>query len=211
MVEILRLTKRGFEGKWYVDLELSKGEMTALGRLTAQWAFLEYLIFKHSQMMARSLGSSVPEEAKSDSFRKRLRAWKSLATQAGSIDANYSADVLLIIERAGSIAGQRHKLTHGRIEWRGAKQNKIKVFSRANPKSSAWEIDKHGIDFITYKVAVLNYDLISIGSEPDTVHGASRRRRGTPSHSSSLPADATQNRLPSNHPKRRRQQRSSKG
>jgi hypothetical protein len=40
MIEILRLTKRGADGKRYVDLEFGKREME--GRLTAQRAFFGF-------------------------------------------------------------------------------------------------------------------------------------------------------------------------
>jgi hypothetical protein len=206
MTEVLRLTKRGADGTWYVDLELSKPQMEALGRFMAQWGFLEFLILEHSRGMARCLGSSIPEAAKSDSFRKRLQAWRALATEVTSLDAEYARKVLSIVERVGSIVGERHNLMHGRFEWRGVKRNSLLVFSRTPDR---WEIDRRRLDLAGHKVAVLNYDLMYLG-RLEIVPDALPRKQGRRGHSHPLPAGATQNRPQSNRSKRRPRRQSSR-
>jgi len=59
-------------------LELRPVELQAVGRVTTNLAFFEFLILRETRGLASFLDTEVPEDALAISFRRRRQVWETL-------------------------------------------------------------------------------------------------------------------------------------
>jgi hypothetical protein len=180
--------------------------LEAIGHVTTQWAFLEFLILRESRSLARYIGIKPPEDIEVVSFRRRRKAWELLARDALANDPDTLRQALGIIEEVANLAEERHRLTHDMIEYDLADQDRLKAFPRATPQKFGWPLTATRIEKTAHKIAVINYALLSLHREPESVPGASRRKLDRQDPHDRSPADEYQDRSKSS-PKSRKRQR----
>jgi hypothetical protein len=171
------------DGQWRVNLELRDAELIALGRVAAHWGFLENLLRELAKHMADALGEPLSADADSDSFRKRHRDLKSLVARAMANDPDRDR-LLELIERVGSIQGERHRLIHGLIEWDESNKEALNVHTHKNPSGRPWPVTVETINGVADKIAALStfiYNFPSDNPWPNIVAKfVERRDPGTP-------------------------------
>lgn len=168
------------DSSWYLELELEPEELAAIGHVTAQWAALEHLIWQHTQFLTKFIVSRLPKEANSESFRKRKRAWESLAREVFQDPSDDLSAILSIIERVGSLSNERHKLVHGLVRWSDTDKGRLNIHTNRNPAGIPWNVDVARIEETARKIAVLYYDLMAVHGPVKIEPFASRRKRDTP-------------------------------
>jgi len=171
------------DGQWRVNLELRDEEFIALGRVAAHWGFLENLLRELAKHMANALGESLSADADSDSFRKRHRDLKALVSRAMANDPDRDR-LLDLLERVGSIQGERHRLIHGLIEWDEENKDALNIHTHKNPGGRPWPVTVETINGVADKIATLSafiYNFPSDNPWPNIVSSlASLRDPGEP-------------------------------
>jgi hypothetical protein len=150
---------RGPDQEWHLSLELTDEEYAALGRVSAQWAFLEHLIHWISERMLNALGET-HRAMNSDSFRQRNRLFRELSDRLFSGDPNRDR-LMGLIDEAGSLQGERQRLIHGLLDWDHANPEALLVSTRKNANGRPWRIAVADINRVADKIAVLNAKLHS--------------------------------------------------
>jgi hypothetical protein len=172
-------TRGNAEGKPYVDLQLRPNELQAIGHVTAQWAFLEFLILRETRSLARYLQLETPADATATSFRRRRELWKSLAQRAlASFDEELHRS-LDCIERVANLANERHRITHDIIEYDRQDENRLRALPRGDFQKLGWPLNAERIEKTAMQIARLSHDVLSIHRDPEPVSDAARRWRHT--------------------------------
>jgi hypothetical protein len=98
-----------------IEFELDEAEYAAIGRVTAQWAYLEHVVYTVSSELIGLLGVPSPKELKSPSFTKRL----GVLTQLSRLIEEEAIKKRLerLVSRIANAEQDRHKLTHGLWDW----------------------------------------------------------------------------------------------
>lgn len=113
----------------YTVPELTEREMTAVGYVTSQWAFLEHALFIDTIERAAKLKTGIPKDAKNKSFSRRLRAWHSLIQEAKRIRPAAKQKLAKLHSRIANLEAQRHQVTHGLWAWNAKKPHKLISYS----------------------------------------------------------------------------------
>ena len=191
-------------GRKIIEPELGDPEYAALGKVTAQWAYLEHAMFVRTLQVADEVGQALPEEAEHLSFKRRFRAFRGLVEQ--NKETLPSADQLLkIADRIANLMDDRHRVTHGIWSFKRGQARTI-VASSFRPKVNferPFNIDR--IWELSRRIGHVNFDLTfpdgnwTIGREGDGefVGAVSRafqlskedRARIYPELSNPIPAD----------------------
>lgn len=155
--------------RFYIELELDPAELQAIGHVSAQWAFLEFHILEYTKLVCDAvLNQPLPKEAESDSLRKRKRTWETVVNEAYKNEPKLLAQITAIIDRVGSLQGERQRLIHGLIQWDDKDREKLNVYTRANPNNVPWKVDAAQIQALARKIATLNADFFNCHNEnPD--------------------------------------------
>lgn len=142
------------DDQWGVNLELRDDELRAIGHVSAQWAFLENMLRSLTQAIANALGVSLPPNVDSDSFRARNAALRDLVAK---MPADGDRDKLrALLDRAGSLQGERQRLIHGLVEWDEADRDKLNVRTHKNPHGTPWSVTAEDIEAVADKISALN-------------------------------------------------------
>ena len=102
----------------YKGVRLTLKHLQAIGRVTAEWAFLEVQIdFTLSSILEAM--KRKPDRYLAISFKKRIRLWRDIVAETVHDEA-VRAKLVSIIDRAASIYSKRNIIVHGtwRLRWR---------------------------------------------------------------------------------------------
>ncbi len=135
---LYRMTRGNTAGAPYIDLQLRPEELQAIGHVTAQWAFLEFLILRETQGLAEYVGINTPPEAEVSSFRQRRKLWEALSRRALATLAEELRRALDCIDRAGRLANERNRLTHDIIEYDRDHRDRLKAYPRTSLGNFGW-------------------------------------------------------------------------
>jgi hypothetical protein len=171
------MTRGNADGAPYIDLQLRPKELQAIGHVATQWAFLEFMILRETRGLAQYLDLPLPEHAEIVSFKRKVRAWEDLSVKALATFDEERQRTLNCIERAKSLANERHRLMHDIIEYDAEDQNRLKAFPPATLGKFGWPLDAARIERTARDIARLTHDIVSIHSDPETAPDASRRIR----------------------------------
>ena len=146
--------------RWEIDIELTPDEYAAIGRVSAQWAFLDAHIIKFCSLVADRLGEPLSKDFTSDSFRKRKRAWAALVAYAFPEGSEERSSMEKIIRSAGDLQGERQTAIHSLFEWDKSDPSKLKGYSHKNPGGRARSHSVESLTKIGDKIAELNADFM---------------------------------------------------
>jgi len=110
-----------------IEFELEADEYIAIGRVMTQWAYLEHGIFAISVELSNAAKISIPEDANSTSFRRRLNTLRSLVAEYGTEDEKNRFHKL--IGKITNAEQDRHKIAHAMWDWNPANPDKINASS----------------------------------------------------------------------------------
>ena len=111
-----------------IVFELSNLEYAAIGMVTVQWSYLEHLLFLIHQMMCECFNERIPDDAKSFSFKKRLRSWFDFLKEHEEVTKN-TEFFLCMHGRIAKLMDERHKIIHGMWDYDPANPFSLKLFS----------------------------------------------------------------------------------
>jgi hypothetical protein len=137
---VLNLTKQEPE---FTIRELSDGEIYAVGMITVHWAFLEHALFLDTaRRVNRAKLRSMPPDADSLSFDRRLAAWRTIvdATITRPKDRKRLFDLHQRIARTKTM---RHRVTHGLWKWFPSNPDRLMAHSF-----------RPGVSFVDYNVTI---------------------------------------------------------
>lgn len=175
------LTRGHATGKPYIDLQLRPVELQAIGRVTTNWAFLEFLILQETKNLAKHLKIPLPEEAKHISFEHRLDAWERLSERALAAELDEERQrALACIAGVKAVQDERHQLTHRIIEYNPTDRNKLAAYKRGDflDRKFAWRFDAARIEKTARTIARLSYDILSIHVDLAPPPDALQQKRG---------------------------------
>ena len=93
-----------------IACDLVPDELQAIGLITVQWAHLEHCLYFRSCEIAAALRLAEPNDLRSLSFTRRLRAFRSLAKQLPDAERKKWGSSS---DRIANAEGTRHNITHG--------------------------------------------------------------------------------------------------
>ena len=108
--------------------DLTDKEMFAVGYVTCQWAFLEHAIFADTVLRARRAKVAVPSDAISNSFSRRLRAWRVVALRPSTRSAEKDR-LSRLYSTIANLESKRHQVTHGLWSWDVKAPHKLTAYS----------------------------------------------------------------------------------
>lgn len=151
----------GLRNEIRINLELQPSEYDAIGRISAQWAFLEYHITLFCfEVCDQILRETPPKNFESESFRKRRRGWEEIVGRAFPEATPERVKMNEIIRECGSIQGERQIAIHSFFQWNRTEPTSLKAHSHKNPHGESRSIDADKLNKIAEKIARLNARLI---------------------------------------------------
>jgi hypothetical protein len=154
------LTRGNADGAPYIDVRLRPNELQAIGRVTAQWALLEFVILRETRGLARYLNIPLPADAEKVSFRRRRQTWEDLSSRALATLDEEKRRALDCIERAKNLADERHRITHNIIEYDPDDDNRLKAFLPETLGKFGWPLDAARIEQTAREIARLTHDVL---------------------------------------------------
>jgi hypothetical protein len=148
-------------------LEMSDGEIFAIGMLTVQWAFLEHMLLLETARLAnRAKFAQLPSDATSLSFSRRLAAWRIMLRD--TVKTKRTREHLLrLTSRIAMLEDRRHKITHGLWEWYPSNPDRLHVYSyRPGIGFSDPTLSCKKIIEIAESVAAASYELSHANPNP---------------------------------------------
>lgn len=143
-----------------VLLEMSDGEIMAIGMMTVQWSYLEHMLLMETARLAnRAKFRELPGDATSLAFSRRLGAWRSLVSD--TIKTKKVRDRLLrLASKIANLEDKRHKITHGLWEWYPSNPDRLKAYSYRPPV----EFVESNLNFkkiiaLAFKIGEASYEL----------------------------------------------------
>lgn len=125
------LSKDLRSGTGRIEFEIDADEYVAMGRVTAQWAYLEHGIFALTAFIANSAKVNIPDDALNTSFKRRLNALRSLAEQHCSEDEGKRLSTLF--GKITNAQKDRNQITHAMWDYDPTSPDKI-VASSFRPR-----------------------------------------------------------------------------
>lgn len=171
------VTRGNEEGRPYIDLELRPAELQAVGRVTTNWAFFEFLLLRETRGLASFLEIDLPEDAAAISFRRRRQVWQALVEQAAPWLPTATPRSLDCIAQAKALAVERHKITHDILEYDRENPNRLKSYSRETFGRFGWPLDAARIERLAMDIARLNHAMLALYRPLEPV--AYGRKQGT--------------------------------
>jgi hypothetical protein len=114
-----------------IDFELDEKEYAVIGYAMVHWSFLEHALLQCSLGLAEALGVALSDDARQDSLRRRLGAFRSLI--ANITEATVHKKFQRLAAEIAKENGFRQKLAHG-----------IWHYDVADPDILHVEISRHG-------------------------------------------------------------------
>lgn len=159
-----------------VELELDSAEYEAIGRVSAQWAFLDFHITKFVTEVCEHIGEQPHKNFESDSFRKRKRVWSDTVKRAFPESEPARLSMEQIIADAGSLQGDRQIAIHAFFEFDKTDPDRLVAFSHKNPHGQPRRITANDLNAIAEKISRLNARFMTWpGDSPELVPGDSSR------------------------------------
>jgi hypothetical protein len=185
----------------YIDLQLRFSELAAIGRVTSNWAFLEFAIRRETLGLAHHLKEPNPKAADDIGFKRRVRLWKELSERALQPFPEELRRARGCIARTQDLAEQRHKLTHWVIEIDPMDRDRLKAYPRETLGGFGWPLNVEKIEQLALDIARLNYAALTIHVDPRPARGALQRKRDTQDQHDSGPARRNPDRHRAKRPK----------
>src|SRR5262249_43529712 len=112
----------------HVTPDLTQDEVTAVGYVTTQWAFLEHVILVDTIRLAHKLKIQVPNDASNLSFTRRLRAWRTLVQQSRQRKSTKER-LLKLASQFANAENKGHQITHGLWQWQVSSPHRLTPYS----------------------------------------------------------------------------------
>ncbi len=151
------------DGRHRIEPDLIEAEIYAIGYVTAAWAILEHNIFLITSGLAEETGIPLPEDAKSGSFIRRLRTFRSVVLE--TLGKKQAQPFMKIADSIGSMERSRHRITHGIWEWHPSKPEKVKGLSFRTPYEFEEPFDVKKLMGIGYRIGEFNFQLLYPGGK----------------------------------------------
>lgn len=149
--------------KHRIESDLVEAEYYAIGYVTVAWAILEHNIFLITFGLAEEAGIPLPEDAKSNSFIKRLRTFRLIVNE--TLSKKHVKNLNQIADLIGSIEINRHRIIHGLWEWDPSKPEKLKVLSFRPPYEFEEPFDVDKLMNFGKRVNEINFQLLYPGGK----------------------------------------------
>lgn len=114
-------------GVYRTGFDIDQEEYAAIGRVTVQWAYLEHGVFAMTKSIAEAADISLPTDALSTSFKRRLKAFR-LTVEELLLDPERGR-LLKLISQIENAEPDRHRITHGMWEWDETNPERINASS----------------------------------------------------------------------------------
>jgi hypothetical protein len=150
-----------------IDTELTQPELAAIGYVTVLWAELEHILLYETVKLAGQ--APPPQDALSLSFKKRLRAWRSLI-KTNVNDKKRRTMMLKTANNIGEIERSRHRITHGLWDWLETDAASLRASSFRSPHDFAENFDFHKVIKIAHKIGEVSFRLRFPGGWDDAEH-----------------------------------------
>lgn len=111
-------------GRHQLLSDLTEPEIYAIGYVTVNWAILEHLMLGETMALADRAKIPPPEDTTALSFKKRVRAWRSLIRKTVTPETTQKK-MLNLVDRVSRIAVSRNRITHGLWDWELGKPEKL--------------------------------------------------------------------------------------
>lgn len=151
-----------------LDTELNHYELAAIGYVTVLWARLEHTVLAKTIALAEQSGLSVPEDATSLSFKRRLRAYRTLINTAVN-DNLERAKLLQLITNIGGVERSRNRITHGIWDWELADPAQLRAWSARVPYHFEEHFDFHKLIKVAHRIGELSFQLEFPGGEKEAL------------------------------------------
>ncbi len=138
--------------------EFTPCEVAAIGVITIQWAYLEHMLLIRTAQLVNKAGLSMPYDARSGSFSRRLDAWREIIK--ATVKDNWQRRRLLsLATRVANIEQDRHKITHGLWQWYPTKPTKLRVYSFRLPHTFDDNFDHERLARLADRIGEINFEL----------------------------------------------------
>ena len=154
-----------------IDFELDEKEYAVIGFAMVHWSFLEHALLQCSLGLAEALGVPLPDDARQDSLRRRLGAFRSLI--ANITDAAVLNDFERLASDIANENGFRQKLAHGIWHYDSADPDILHVeVSRHDGTRPSEFLNKDRIVDFALRVSVISFKLLYPGGYTLEDHAA---------------------------------------
>lgn len=110
-----QLSKDLKTGVYRTEFEIDAEEYHAIGRVTAQWAYLEHGVFAMTKAITTASKVELPTDALNTSFKRRLTAYRR-AVEEFVLEPERTR-LLKLHGKIANAEADRHRITHGMWEW----------------------------------------------------------------------------------------------
>lgn len=149
----LETGRRGYE------FELARNEYGAIGYVVVHWAFLEFALHERTKAFARRAKVTLPKQAHSFSFTRRLTALRELML-ACITDKNAIKRWEKLISRIARAEGRRHRIAHGLWSYNPRRVERLWAHDRRTKHSYAAGFDVTSLGEFGASVGALSFDLL---------------------------------------------------
>ena len=152
-------------------------EQAAIGYVTVCWAQLEHLLLHVTVDIAEAAKVPVPEHATSLSFKKRLRALRTLIKETGGAAKRQQA-LLGLLTKIGNAERSRNRITHGLWDWNQTNPDGLIASSYRMPFDFEERFDFQKLIKLAQQIGEINFSLaFPRGEKQALVHCARHARR----------------------------------
>jgi hypothetical protein len=154
-----------------VDFEMDEKEFGVIGYALVHWSFMEHALQKSTIGLAEALGVKCPTDAKQDSFRRRLNAFRGLVEL---IDGEQNKKPLhSLAARISKENGFRQKLAHGIWHYDAADPDILHVeVSRHDDDGPTEYFNRTRIFEFAWRVGAISFELLHPGGYTIQDHAA---------------------------------------
>ena len=162
------MARRRKENAPYKGVRLTRDHFQTIGRVTAEWAFLEVQIdFTLSSIL--SVLRRKPDRFLAISFKKRIRMWRDIVAETVH-DEGARTKLISVIDRAAQIYEKRNLVVHGvwTLRWRDRGLADLTAFHHGEAfKVASVATNAAAIHNIAVDIAKISADLIAlVGHQP---------------------------------------------
>ncbi|GEM_PF-2917359 len=152
-----RLQKNLATGVCQIEFELDAEEYAAIGRVMAQWAYLEHGLYEMSSGIAEIVGITLPEDARSVSFSRRLRVLRDLVmTHAPDHERKR---MIRLLDRIANVEQDRHQVAHGTWDWEPSKPELLRASCLRPSKTFEKLYDAKRINRVADQIGQISFEL----------------------------------------------------
>lgn len=152
-----RIQKRFDTGACQIEFELDAAEYAAIGRVMAQWAYLEHGVYEFSAALAEFVGVDLPDDARSVSFSRRLRVLRDLI--AAHAPDGERQRMTRLLDRIANVEQDRHQVAHGTWEWDTAEPDLLRASCLRPGKTFEKLYDVDRINQVADRIGEISFEL----------------------------------------------------